>query len=179
MSLIFTFKTHKHLYIGEHKNFKIDFQWSTRKAIAVLIVSMGFIAILSEFHVDAVKPVTASLGLSKTFVGIILIAIIGNAAEHIAAIPLAIKNNLDASLGITLGGSQQTALFVAPILIFVSHLIGDPMDLHFTSFEVVAVMISVLGIKFVTTDGESNWMEGILLLSIYLIFAIAFYLLPT
>ncbi len=178
LSLVFSFKTHKHLYAGE----KIDNTekrqlWSVKKATAVLLASIGSIAILSEFLVNAIRSSAQTLGLNEIFVGIIIVAIIGNAAEHLAAVPLAIKDNLDASLGITLGGSQQIALFVGPLLLFISYLMGKPMDLLFTPFEVLAVIISVFAINFVANDGESNWIEGVLLLSVYFIFAIGFYFL--
>lgn len=178
LSLVFSFKTHKHLYTGEKiENEERHQLWSIRKAVAVLLASMGFIAILSEFLVNAIRSSAQTLGLNEIFVGIIIVAIIGNAAEHLAAVPLAVKNNLDASLGITLGGSQQIALFVGPLLLFISYLMGNPMDLLFTPFEVLAVIMSVLAINFVANDGESNWIEGVLLLSVYLIFAIGFYFL--
>lgn len=180
LSLLFTFRTHKHLYVGqpdkEHHNLKEA--WGTKKAISILLISTGFIILVSENLVAAIEPAAHTIGMSEIFVGVILVAIIGNAVEHFAAIPFALKDNMDVSLGIAVGGSQQIALFVAPVLVFLSYLVGQPMDLLFSMFEVAAVLLAVLVINFVAADGESNWMEGVLLLSVYVILAIAFYFLP-
>lgn len=179
LSLIFSFGTHKHLYMGEvDVEVKHEKPWSVQKTVGGLIVATTLVAVISEFLVGAIEPTAKMIGMSEVFVGVVLVAIIGNAVEHFAAIPFALKNKMDVTLGIALGGSQQIALFVAPVLVFSSYLLGKPMDLIFTLFEVAAVVLAVLVIKFVATDGESNWMEGVLLLAVYLILAIAFYFLP-
>ena len=117
--------------------------------------------------------------MTEVFVGVILVAIIGNAAEHSTAVLMAIKNKMDIAINIAVGSSIQIALFVAPVLVFLSYLIGpQPMDLIFTNFEVLAVALSVAIMAFISQDGESNWMEGVQLLAVYVILGIAFYFLP-
>jgi Ca2+:H+ antiporter len=112
------------------------------------------------------------------FVGVIVVAIIGNAAEHSSAVLMAMRNKMDLSLGIALGSSLQIALFVAPVLVFASYLFGHPMDLEFTVPEIVAVVASIFIVEQISSDGESNWIEGVQLLSLYAILAILFYFLP-
>jgi len=133
---------------------------------------------MSELLVGAIQPAAIRLGLTQVFVGVILVAFIGNAAEHSTAILVAVKNNMDLAFGIAVGSSLQIALFVAPVLVFASYIFGAPLDLIFTPFEVAAVSISVLVVGFVAMDGEYHWMGGVMLVSGYLILAIAFYLLP-
>jgi Ca2+:H+ antiporter len=179
LSLLFSLKTHRHLFIGEaeHKA-PVRQQWGRKPALAVLAGVTIAIAMMSEILVSAVKPAAATLGMTQTFVGVILVALIGNAAEHSTAIVVAMKNKMDLAIGIAVGSSLQIALFVAPVLVFASYLFGSPLDLIFTPFEVAAVTISVLILGFVAMDGESHWMEGIMLMGVYLILAIAFYFLP-
>ena len=117
--------------------------------------------------------------MTEVFVGVILVAIIGNAAEHSTAILMALKNKMDIAVNIAVGSSIQIALFVAPLLVFLSYVLGpEPMDLLFTNFEVLAIVLSVFIIGFISQDGESNWMEGVQLLAVYAILALAFYFLP-
>lgn len=177
LSLVFTFKTHKHLYTGEPVEHGHKKTWSVRLAVGVLIGTAAGLAFMSEFLVAAIEPAAEAAGMSQIFVGVILVAIIGNAVEHFSAVTFAVKNQMDVTMGIALGGSTQIALFVAPVLVFASYLTARPMDLTFTLFEVAAVLLAVLAVKFVSTDGESNWMEGVLLVAVYLILAIAFYFL--
>ncbi len=177
LSLLFSFKTHKHLYeidVGEAHTTG----WSVSTAVAVLLATAVGLGFMSEFLVGAIEPAAEAAGMGQVFVGVILVAIIGNAVEHFSAVTFAVKNKVDITLGIALGGSQQVALFVAPVLVLVSYLTAKPMDLTFTLFEVTAVVFAVLAVKFVCTDGESNWMEGVLLTAVYLILAFAFYFLP-
>ena len=115
--------------------------WSTAHALIVLVVAVGFIALLSEFLVGAVEPVTEALGLSEFFLGVILIPLVGNAAEHFVAVQVAMKNKMDLSLSIAIGSSLQIALFVAPLLVFISLALGNPMPLEFTSYEVLACLL--------------------------------------
>ena len=133
---------------------------------------------LSEFLVSAVEATRTQLGVTETFIGIIVVAIIGNAAEHSTAVWMALKDKMDLSLGIAIGSSLQMVLFVAPLLVFVSCFFGHPMDLEFTIPEVVAVIVAVLIVAEISGDGQTNWLEGIQLLSVYLILAILFYFLP-
>jgi Ca2+:H+ antiporter len=117
--------------------------------------------------------------MTSIFVGVIVVAIIGNAAEHSTAILVAMKNRMDLSLGIAIGSSIQVALFVAPVLVFASYAIGStPMDLVFTPIEILAIALSALITEQLASDGESNWLEGVQLISVYIIFALVFYFLP-
>jgi Ca2+:H+ antiporter len=133
---------------------------------------------MSEFLVGAVEEASHTLGLTEVFVGVILVAIIGNAAEHSTAVLMALKNKMNLSLNIAVGSSLQVALFVAPVLVFASYAFGKPMDLIFTPMEVVAVGVSVAVTALISQDGESNWMEGVLLLAVYAILGLTFYQLP-
>ena len=135
-------------------------------------------ALVSEFLVGAIEQARETLGLTEVFVGVIVVAIVGNAAEHSSAILMALRNKMDISIGIAVGSSLQIALFVAPLLLFASYLFGTPMDLEFTIPEVVAVVASIIIVEQISGDGESNWVEGIQLLSVYAILAILFYFLP-
>ena len=183
LSLVFTLKTHKHLYAGGHGDDADDAigteGWSIGKGVTVLLVATAFVAVMSEFLVGAVQATARTWGMTEVFVGVILVAIIGNAAEHSTAILMALKNKMDIAVNIAVGSSIQIALFVAPLLVFLSYVIGpQPMDLIFTNFEVVAIALSVFIITTVSQDGESNWMEGVQLLAVYGIFALAFFFLP-
>lgn len=185
-TLGFSLKTHKQLFAGDprastpaqpHGHSDAN-SWSRSTAVLVLLVATVLVAIMSEFLVASVESARKTLGLTEVFVGIIVVAIIGNAAEHSTAVLMAMKNKMDLSLGIAVGSSLQIALFVAPVLVFVSYLFGRPMDLEFTIPEVVAVIVSVYIVGQISGDGESNWLEGVQLLSVYLILGILFYFLP-
>lgn len=151
--------------------------WSTRHALIVLVVAVALIALLSEFLVGAVEPVTEALGLSEFFIGIILIPLVGNAAEHFVAVQVAMKDKMDLSLSIAIGSSLQIALFVAPLLVFISLAMGQPMPLEFTLYEILAVGAAAVIAAFVSLDGRSNWLEGAMLLMLYAILAVAFFFL--
>jgi len=186
LSLVFALRTHKYLYDGtsiEEKTHVTDeaigaVGWSQTKSVAVLLVATSLVALMSEFLVGAVEHTAHAFGMTDIFVGVVLVAIIGNAAEHSTAILVAMKNQMDLALNIAVGSSIQIALFVAPMLVFAGYLFGQPMNLLFTPFEVMAVVISVGVVSLVAMDGESNWMEGVQLLAVYIILAIAFYFLP-
>lgn len=150
-----------------------------RTAIVLLIVSTVLIALMSEFLVGAVEPMVKQIGISELFVGVILVPIIGNVAEHVVAIEVAAKNKMDLTMGIAVGSSLQVALFVAPLLVFISLFFGRVLDLEFTNFEVIALLASSIIAAFVSLDGETNWLEGVLLVALYLILAVAFFFLPT
>jgi Ca2+:H+ antiporter len=175
LSLFFSFHTHKDIYSVEHEDNGGKATWSLPKSIAVLVLATVCIAVESEFLVGAVEPMTEHLGLSEFFVGIILIPIIGNAAEHSTAIIMALKNKMDVAVEIAIGSSLQIILFVAPILVFLS-LIFTPMSIVFNEFELVALIVSVLIANRVSNDGESNWLEGVQLIAVYLIIAISFFM---
>lgn len=152
--------------------------WSVRSALLVLLGATAAIAAVSEILAAAIEHAGAGLGLSQIFLGVVVVAIAGNAAEHSTAIVVARKNQMDLSVGIALGSAQQIALFVAPILVFASYLRAEPMDLLFSTMEVVSVILAVLIARMVAEDGESNWLEGLMLLMIYLILGMAFFVLP-
>ncbi len=175
----FSLWTHKHFFQGAHAHAEErGRQWSRGKAITILLISTAVVALLSEFLVGTIENVRDSVGLTEVFVGVIVVAIVGNAAEHSAAILMAMKNKMDLSVGIAIGSSLQIALFVAPVLIFLSYLFGRPMNLEFTMPEVVAVVASVYILFQISGDGETNWIEGIQLLSVYVILGILFFYLP-
>ncbi|MGL4569876.1 MAG: calcium/proton exchanger [Clostridium sp.] len=173
LSLVFSFFTHKDMYAQDEEE-NVQAKWSMKKSILVLAIATVCIAIESELLVSAVEPMTASLGLSEFFVGIIVIPIIGNAAEHSTAIVMALKNKMDVAVEIAIGSSLQIILFVAPVLVFLS-LIFTPMSIVFNPFELVALIVSVLIANKVATDGESNWLEGVQLISVYIIIAACFF----
>jgi Ca2+:H+ antiporter len=150
-------------------------KWSVPLSLGVLAGSTVAIVFLSEFLVGAVEPVVASLGVSELFLGVIVIPIVGNVAEHIVGVQVAYKNKMDLSLTISLGSSMQVALFVAPLLVFISLLFGPELTLFFSLFEVAALTLSVLIASFVSVDGESNWLEGAELLAVYIVIALGFY----
>ena len=152
--------------------------WSITKSVSVLVGATVFVALVSEFLVGAVEGARETLGLTEVFVGVIIVAIIGNAAEHSSAILLALRNKMDVTISIAVGSSLQVALLIAPILIFASYLFGRPMDLEFTLPEVIAVAAAILIVEQISGDGESNWVEGVQLLSVYAVLAILFYFLP-
>lgn len=188
LSLLFQLMTHRHLFEAEaggggHGHASGHGgghgpQWSMGKAVGMLLFATVLVAMVSEFLLGAVEHTAEVFGMSSVFVGVIVLAIIGNAAEHSTAILVAAKNQMDLALNIAIGSSIQIALFVAPVLVFASYAFGNPMDLLFTPFEVVAVLMTVMVLAMVANDGESHWMEGVLLLAVYVIFGIAFFFLP-
>lgn len=178
LSLIFALGTHKDLYLGTSRPHEEASAMSTKTAGLILVGATALVAWMSELLVHAVEPASKSLGLTEVFVGVIAVAIIGNAAEHSTAVLMALKNQMDLAYHIAVGSSMQIALLVAPLLVFLSYALGSPMDLVFTTFEVITVGLAVAIVSLVAVDGESNWMEGVLLLAVYVIFAIAFFYLP-
>jgi Ca2+:H+ antiporter len=153
--------------------------WPIRLALVVLAVATVFIAWMSEILVGAVEPVVTQLGISEFFLGIILIPLVGNVAEHIVSVQVAIKDRMELALTISLGSSLQIALFVAPLLVFAGLLMGNPLTLIFNQFELIALVGAGLIAALIALDGESNWLEGAQLLVVYVIIAIAFFFLPT
>jgi Ca2+:H+ antiporter len=152
--------------------------WTRRRTLVVLIASTVLIAWLSEILVSSVEQTVASLGISEFFIGIIVIPLVGNVAEHVVAVQAAWKNKMELSLAVSLGSSLQLALFVAPVLVFLSLIMGNPLTLVFNRFEIIALFGGVLIAAFVAQDGESNWLEGAQLLTVYAILALAFLYLP-
>ena len=181
LSLVFSLKTHRHLYTRDIDTAAEDAigitGWSWKTSISVLFLSTVLVAFLSEILVQSVGLAAGQLHMNKLFIGVVLVAIVGNAAEHSTAVYMAMKNKIDLAIGIALGSGAQIALFVAPLLVFISYFMGHPMTLYFSEFEVMAVVVSVIILGFVISDGECNWLEGAQLLAVYAILATAFYFL--
>jgi len=149
--------------------------WTVRVAIIVLIVAAALLAVLSEILVDSIETFIDSFGLSAFFVGVVLVPTIGNLAEHLVAVQLAAKDKMEFAMAVSFGSSQQVALFVAPVLVIIGAVLGQPMDLVFTPLEVAAVAAAVGISALIALDGESNWLEGALLTLVYLILAVSFF----
>src|SRR5687768_7726054 len=176
--LVFFLKTHKHLY-GEEGDLSLHGQiWSIKHSIIVLTLATIFVAIMAEFLVEGVGYLTEQLGMTELFVGVILVALIGNAAEHLTAVIVAMKNKMDLAVNIAIGSTLQVALFVAPVLVLIGFFIGKPLDLFFNLFELAAIGVTMLIVNNITQDGESNWFEGLQLLALYSILAVAFFFHP-
>jgi Ca2+:H+ antiporter len=181
LSLLFTLHTHRHLFAGPEcaEPARHDSRWSTGGSFIVLLVATAGVALVSEFLVGAVEPAAEALGMSEAFVGVVIVAVVGNAAEHSTAVLVAMKDQMDLAVTVAVGSSIQVALFVAPVLVFASLLTSGPvMDLHFTPMETAAVLIAIAVTALVCQDGETHWMEGVLLLAVYAILALAFFHLP-
>lgn len=154
-------------------------RWSLRFALFVLVVATLGTVFMSEILVGAVEHVTESIGLTELFLGIIIVPLVGNVAEHLVAVEVAIKNKMELSLAVSLGSSIQIALFIAPLLVFISLLFpGETLLLVFNQFELIAVIAATFIAAFIASDGESNWLEGAKLLAVYLIIGLAFFFLP-
>jgi Ca2+:H+ antiporter len=183
LSLVFSLVTHKDLFAHEatpaptRKGHGAP-PWPVTTSLIVLAVATVLVAIMSELLVSSVEAARHHLGLTEVFVGVIVVAIIGNAAEHSTAVTVALKNKMDLTLGIAIGSSLQIALFVTPVLIGASYLFGRPMNLEFSFPEIAAVVLSVWIVGEISGDGECNWLEGVQLLSVYVIIAILFFFLP-
>ena len=179
-SLVFQFRTHQAWFDpveagaagqdGEHGK-----PWSIARSTIVLLAAAALVGVVSEFLVHAVDEAGRALGLGKVFMGVVLVAVVGNAAEHSTAVVVALKQKMDLAFGIAMGSSMQIALFVAPVLVIAGDWMGRPMGLEFTLLEVSAVMLSVLAVAHLVQDGRTNWFEGLQLLAIYTILAMAFY----
>lgn len=175
-SILFVLFTHKHLYTEEIGKFEA--KWSKAKSIIILLIATIAVAWMSEILVGSIEPIVKSLGWTELFIGVIFVAIIGNAAEHTSAITMAIKNKMDLALQISIGSATQIAMFVAPVLVLISLFFRTPMSLIFNIFELVAIVLSVLIANLITEDGESNWLEGLQLLMAYAIMGVAFFFHP-
>lgn len=153
-------------------------RWTMTQALGVLLSATVGIAVLSELLVGAVEPVVEALGMTEFFLGIIIIPLVGNIAEHLVSVEMAAKNDMELSLAISLGSSLQIALFVAPLLVFISLLFDHTLLLVFTDLELIALFSASLVMSLIALDGESNWLEGAMLLAVYLMIAVAFYVIP-
>lgn len=175
-SILFSVYTHKELFGEKYK--KETAIWSLPKALVALLTATILGAYLSKILVRSLIPFASAFNLTDAFMGVIVIAIIANATEHMVAVTAAMKNKVDISLGISAGSSSQIALFLAPILVFISFILGSPMGLVFTTMELVAIFASVLIYDILSTDGKFVWFEGIVFLGIYFLFGYAFLLIP-
>jgi len=201
LSLLFAMKTHRYLYdagVADLEGMDNPAQEAAVTATAkemseppkeghapnlslwipVLLGATVLVALESELLVGTLEVATEQLGLTALFTGVIVLPIIGNAAEHATAVSVAVKNKMDLSVSVAVGSSLQIALFVAPVLVLAGWVLDQPMDLNFNPFELVAVVVSVLIANSISSDGRSNWLEGILLLAAYLVLGIAFYFHP-
>ncbi len=151
--------------------------WSWKFALGILLAAAAALTFASEVLVHTLEPAVASLGISEFFIGIIVIPVIGNLAEHVVGVTLAYKNKMDFSLITSIGSATQIALFAAPVLVFFGLIVGNPLTLVFTPLEVVAVAVGVAIASYIALDGKSNWVEGLQLVSVYVILAIAFFFL--
>jgi Ca2+:H+ antiporter len=196
LSLLFSMRTHAYLYdVGVAENAAVqDESLGTNEEsltptepekpnlllwVGVLLAVTLGVAIESELLVESLEVATESLGLTALFTGVILLPIIGNAAEHATAVTVAMKDKMDLSMSVVMGSSLQIAFFVAPVLVILGWALGQPMDLNFNPFELVAVLVAVLVVNSISSDGSTNWLEGVLLLATYAIIALAFYFHPT
>ena len=181
-NLVYSLITHAKLFAGEHEAEESGHgaPWSTGRAAGVLAVATAAIAWMSEILVGAIEPTSHTLGLNDAFVGVFVVAILGNAAEHATAVTAALRNRMDLSLTIAIGSSVQVALFVAPLLVLASLFVGPaPMDLAFSGGMVVAVLLAVLITGQVAGDGRSDWLKGVQLLAVYVILGLTFFFAPT
>jgi Ca2+:H+ antiporter len=182
--LVFSLRTHRALFSASGGEEALEHtpggaHWSTGRSVGVLLGVSALIAWMSEVLVGSVEGAAHALGMSQVFVGVIVVAIVGNAAEHSTAILMALKNRMDLAVGIAIGSSTQIALFVAPFLVLASYVLApQPMDLTFTLPEVLAVVLSALLISQAVSNGETNWFEGLQLLGLYGVLGVAFYFLP-
>jgi Ca2+:H+ antiporter len=181
LSLLYSMGTHRSVF-GESREVATEAhaaehgqRWSLTRAIVVLLASAGTVGWLSEILVGSTEEAIRHVGLSEVFVGLIVVPIIGNAAEHSSAVLMAMRNRMDLAVSIAVGSSAQVALLIAPVLVFVGLAVGQPMDLAFSTFEVVSVALAVAVATSVVRDAESDWLEGAFLLLVYGMLGVAFF----
>lgn len=177
--MIFFLRTHKHLYADENEEQEAhEHAWTIKHSVIVLLIVTVLVGIMADILVEGLEYLTETIGLTELFVGVILVALVGSAAENVTAVIVALKNKIDLSLNIAMSSTLQISLFVAPVLVLLGFLTGHPLDLVFNTFEVVAVFVTILIANAITHDGESNWFEGVQLLATYAILAVAFFFHP-
>jgi Ca2+:H+ antiporter len=175
--LVFSMKTHRSVFNPYKQEDDEVGGWSMRQAVAMLAVAAVFVGLMSEILVGSISEASEDVGLSQFFVGVFVVAIVGNAAEHWVAVLVARKDKMDLAVNIAIGSSAQIALFVAPVLVLLSYVVGPgPMPLVFNGYELGAMLFAVLIANFLTQEGESNWFEGVQLLSLYAVLGLVFYL---
>jgi Ca2+:H+ antiporter len=175
LSLIFFFRTPA---AGGTERARVAAQWPLGRSVAVLALTAAAITVMSDVLVAAIRPTLSAIGVSELFAGIVIVPIIGNISENVVGVQLALQNDMDFSLVVSLGASLQVALFVAPLLVVLSLFLGHPMDLVFTPLELVTVGLGVLVVGLIANDGESNWLEGAELVAVYAIVATACFFFP-
>jgi Ca2+:H+ antiporter len=179
LSMLFSLKTHKEFFASEGHGETTEAKWPINLAVGTLLAVTVLVALVSEIFVESVQKAAATLGMSPAFVGFIIVALVGAAAEMAVAFSAARKNRLDMSVSIALGSASQIALFVAPVLVLLSYVVGPkPMDLQFWPGAVTMVMIATVTATFITNSGRSAWFIGALLVFIYVIFAMTLYVVP-
>lgn len=179
LGMLFSLKTHRELFAGAQHDEAGEAPWPVGLALATLAGVTVLVALVSEIFVESVQTAAVTFGMTPAFVGFIVVALLGGAAEMAAAFSAARKNRLDLSVGIALGSATQIALFVAPVLVLLSYVIGPaPMDLQLWPGAVLMVLVATLTAALVTNGGRSAWFVGVLVLMVYFIFAITLYLLP-
>jgi Ca2+:H+ antiporter len=179
LGMLFSFKTHRELFASAEHAEAHETPWPLGPALATLAAVTVLVALVSEVFVESVQQAAVALGMSPAFVGFVVVALVGGAAEMASAFSAARKNRLDLSVGIALGSSSQIALFVAPVLVLLSYVMGpSPMSLEFWPGAVSMMMFGTLTATLVTNSGRSAWFVGVLLLTVYTIFAMTLYLLP-
>ena len=177
LGLVFSFKTHRQELAAELAP-ELDRKWSASRAFLLLAVASVLTAFVAEGLVDAIHEAGRAWGMNEIFLGFVVLAIVGNAAEHSTAVILAYRNQMDTALNIAMQSSVQIALFVTPIMVFISFPLGHPLDLLFSPFEMLASGLAVAIFGYLVMDGETNWYEGIQLIAVYAIIAVALYFLP-
>lgn len=173
-ALVFTLVTHQHLFRMPDPAAEAA-TWSARRAILVLLASALTVGVESELLTGSLEPTVHQLGVSRIFIGLFVIAIVGNAAEHASAVVFALKDRMDIAIEIAFSSSTQIALFVAPLLVFISLALLRPMDFIFSAFEVIAIAVSTVVVTVMTLDGRSNWLEGVQLVGAYVIMGVSFF----
>ena len=157
---------------------KYEASLNTTEALILLTIVTIVVAYCADYLVDSIDSIVTTTGISKTFIGLILIPIVGNAAEHVTAVVVAMKDKMDLAVGVAIGSSMQIALFLTPFLVILGWIVGQPMSLLFSTFETCVLFVSVMILNYIVSDGESNWLEGAMLFGTYIIIAIAFFYTP-
>jgi Ca2+:H+ antiporter len=179
LGLLFAFKTHRERLTTLSDTPIVEGEpWSVRRALLVLFGSSVLMGVVAEGLVHAVDAAGRAWGMNYIFLGFVVVAVVGNAAEHSTAVILAMRNQMDMALNISMQSSVQIALFVTPLLVFISYPLGHPLDIVFTAFEILAIVLAVAVFSYLVLDGETNWYEGVQLLAVYAILAVALYFLP-
>jgi Ca2+:H+ antiporter len=178
LSLVYSFGTHRHLFVVERQppEKAIEGRWSIRTAVIVLLIATGLAAFVSNFLVNSITPLVEQTGISQTFIGLVFVAVLTNIPEHASAMTYARQNKMTLSLEIGMSSALQIALFVVPVLVLVSGpLTGTPLDLVFGPFEIAAMLITAMIANYIGSDGICHWVEGVQLIAVYALIAVAFF----